>query len=190
MRSAIGGMLCCLLLWLVPASAVTAVSASPWVLVTQPVQAYSALLQQEIHALKKENNQYKQYAIELTAQNDLMKQRLTTLYTIEPPSLFQALPASHHHDFRLWMALSLGLLLWWTVLSTMRDSRQEKNAEEEEYDFLSSEEGVPAKLDLIEAYLTMGDKRSASSVISEVLVLGNSDQRAQAKALLARMDSA
>ena len=38
--------------------------------------------------------------------------------------------------------------------------------------------------------MTMGDKRSASSVISEVLVLGDSAQRAQAKALLARMESA
>lgn len=50
--------------------------------------------------------------------------------------------------------------------------------------FFSSEDEVATKLDLIRAYIDMGDKDSARNILSEVVEEGSDDQKKEAKELL------
>lgn len=58
---------------------------------------------------------------------------------------------------------------------------------EDEYDFINSAEGIPAKLDLARAYIDMDDIESAKDVLKEVIDRGNSLQVQQAKQLLSHI---
>jgi len=55
---------------------------------------------------------------------------------------------------------------------------------DEEYDFMSTEEAMPAKLDLARAYVQMGDAVQAREVLGEILASKNPDYVAQAKVLM------
>lgn len=54
----------------------------------------------------------------------------------------------------------------------------------EEYDFLGSEESIPAKLNLAHAYLEMGNHIAARDVLNEVILKGDLAQQAEARELL------
>lgn len=54
----------------------------------------------------------------------------------------------------------------------------------DEYDFMGSNEGIPAKLDLARAYIDMQDHVAAKQVLQEILSQGDSAQQAAAQALL------
>ncbi len=54
----------------------------------------------------------------------------------------------------------------------------------DEYDFMSSAEGMTAKLDLVRAYIAMGEMTAAKETLTEVLRKGNTEQRQEAKSLL------
>lgn len=53
-----------------------------------------------------------------------------------------------------------------------------------EYDFMGSQEGVGAKLDLARAYIDMGDKQAAKAALEEVMQKGDEKQIAEAKTLM------
>ena len=55
---------------------------------------------------------------------------------------------------------------------------------DEEYDFMSTEEAMPAKLDLARAYVQMGDAVQAREVLEEILASKNPDYVTQARALM------
>lgn len=55
---------------------------------------------------------------------------------------------------------------------------------EDEYDYLGSQEGIAAKLDLARAYIDMGDTTQASHVLKEVIAHGNEEQRFTARKIL------
>ncbi len=55
---------------------------------------------------------------------------------------------------------------------------------EQEYDFMGSKEGVPAKIDLARAYVAMQDYQQAKQVLDDVLAKGNNEQRQAAQAIL------
>ena len=59
--------------------------------------------------------------------------------------------------------------------------------DEDEYDFLNSEEGISAKLDLARAYIDMGDMDIARQVLNEVRQLGKPDEQQQAEKILSDM---
>ncbi len=56
---------------------------------------------------------------------------------------------------------------------------------DDEYDYLGSQEGVSAKLDLARAYIDMGNTEQASQVLEDVINHGNEDQRLAARKILA-----
>ncbi len=60
---------------------------------------------------------------------------------------------------------------------------------ETEYDFMGSDEAIPAKLDLAQAYITMEDFAAATKVLEEVVQRGNEEQQQQAKELLSSIDA-
>lgn len=61
---------------------------------------------------------------------------------------------------------------------------QVEQEEEGEYDFMSSQDAVPIKLDLARAYLEMEDFESVEQVLQTVFQKGNKDQQEEARLLL------
>lgn len=57
-------------------------------------------------------------------------------------------------------------------------------ANEGEYDFMGTNEAIPAKLDLARAYMAMEDHEAAKQVLTEIQKDGNAEQRAQAGKIL------
>lgn len=96
----------------------------------------------------------------------------------------------------------LGLFFLFFLVKRLRNARKKdqinKKAEQlqsqahdpyaadtdDEYDFMNSEEGVVAKLDLARAYIDMGDMDSAQEALQQVLKQGNAVQKQEAQALL------
>ncbi len=56
--------------------------------------------------------------------------------------------------------------------------------EDSEYDFMSSKEAIPAKFNLIEAYISMKQHDLAKKELDWILNIGNVEQRDKAKLLL------
>ncbi|MEE2770106.1 MAG: FimV/HubP family polar landmark protein [Pseudomonadota bacterium] len=61
--------------------------------------------------------------------------------------------------------------------------------QDEEYDFMGSQEAVPARFNLAEAYMQMREFRQAKRVLEGILDQGDSDQRQKASALLSQLPS-
>jgi FimV-like protein len=93
----------------------------------------------------------------------------------------------------------LGLTVLWVltvVLALVRGRRQsvpavipkknepKNNAPQSEYDFMSSSEGIPAKLDLARAYIAMEDYILAKETLVEILNETNEEYHPEAKSLL------
>lgn len=78
----------------------------------------------------------------------------------------------------------------WAVMDKSRSKRTpdpSTNDSSDEYDFMSSDEAIPAKLDLARAYMTMGDHLAAKGVLEEVLARGNAEQKAHAQNLITKI---
>ena len=58
---------------------------------------------------------------------------------------------------------------------------------EDEYDFMGSEEAIPAKLDLARAYVAMEDYKSARKVLEQIAKIGNKDQQTEAREMLLKI---
>lgn len=55
---------------------------------------------------------------------------------------------------------------------------------EAEYDFMATDEAIPAQLDLARSYLAMDDSEQAKAVLEKVMTRGNEAQKNEAKSLL------
>lgn len=64
------------------------------------------------------------------------------------------------------------------------DNAPDDQDTEQEYDFMGSKEGVPAKIDLARAYVAMQDYQQAKQVLDDVLTKGNNEQRQAAQIIL------
>ena len=70
---------------------------------------------------------------------------------------------------------------------TMPELKRE--VKDEEYDFMGSQEAVPARFNLAEAYMQMREFQQAKRVLEGILDQGDSDQRQKASALLSQLPS-
>ena len=107
-------------------------------------------------------------------------------------------------DFKYLIVIFILLLILITLLIPRRDNKRVTQAAmsngekadpntqsqssddddtKDEYDFMGSSEGIPAKLDLARAYLAMEDYQSARTVLEQVKAEGNEAQRQEAKEL-------
>lgn len=94
------------------------------------------------------------------------------------------------------LALSIALLLLGLVIESratipVHARNQEDplyDLEEDEYNYMASEEGIPAKLNLARAYCDMGLPDKARKVLTEITARGDAQQREQARNLLMDMD--
>lgn len=64
-----------------------------------------------------------------------------------------------------------------------------EDSDDDELDFLSDSDETATKLDLARAYIDMGDQEGAREIIKEVMEEGNDEQKTDAEALLARIES-
>lgn len=94
---------------------------------------------------------------------------------VSEESLFdQALSDIDDHDVAL------------TEFDSVED--HEQNLDSDDLDFLGEADEAATKLDLARAYIDMGDMTGARDILSEVVNEGTSDQKAEAKDLLSRID--
>lgn len=94
-----------------------------------------------------------------------------------------------------------GLLIWLAVLTFRRRDKAEvfnhnepyiapeESDIEDEYDYLGSEEGIAAKLDLARAYIDMDDPDQAREALQDVLKSGDASQQAAARELLEQLEA-
>lgn len=78
-----------------------------------------------------------------------------------------------------------------TILPRIDDSAAADEADkelEDEYDFINSTEGIPAKLDLARAYIDMDDMTGAKQILQEVIKYGNSTHQREAQHLLSHIE--
>lgn len=76
-----------------------------------------------------------------------------------------------------------------TQVGGARTSSDDDRDTDDEYDFMGSDEAIPAKLDLANAYITMEDFAAATQVLEEVVERGNKDQQEKAKELLKQISA-
>ena len=98
--------------------------------------------------------------------------------------------------FEIGLALTIGLLLFSFVLDSRSqgsrpatvNSKEILDMDEDEYDYIGSEEAIPAKLNLARAYCDMGLPDKARKVLTEITARGDSKQRETARNMLMDMD--
>lgn len=150
------------------------------------------LMQNTVEQLTAATKNTQQELAEITQQFQVFQQE-----QLNAPNFFEQSLAKINQQSLPWIsggiAVVLALLFTWIMLrrkpklvsAPMTDPDDEEN--EDEYDFLGSEEGIPAKLDLARAYLAMEDFPAATEVLQDVLAKGNHEQRNQAQNLLQEM---
>ena len=67
------------------------------------------------------------------------------------------------------------------------DHLMNESDDKAEYDFMSTQEGINAKLDLARAYIAMEDKAAALQTLKEILSSGNQEQQNHAQQLMAEL---
>jgi pilus assembly protein FimV len=75
------------------------------------------------------------------------------------------------------------------ALTELDNADHEQNLDSDDLDFLGEADEAATKLDLARAYIDMGDMTGARDILSEVVNEGTSDQKAEAKDLLSRIDA-
>lgn len=92
-----------------------------------------------------------------------------------------------------WFLCGISSLLIMAALRSLMPSRKLKkiattnanyDLEENEYDFLGSEEGLPSKLDLARAYIEMNEFKEAEKTLNEIIASRNTEYTSKAKTLL------
>jgi FimV-like protein len=116
----------------------------------------------------------------------------------------QYAPVTPAHDVFLLLIIS-GLMLFLVLAGCMErqpvpDIKKRGNKptplpqikpqqSDEEYDFMASQEAVPARFNLAEAYMQMREYAQAKRVLEGILHQGDPDQRQKASALLSQLPS-
>jgi FimV-like protein len=59
--------------------------------------------------------------------------------------------------------------------------------DQDEYDYMASDESIPSKLDLARVYMDMGDFSAAKNILKDVLLKGNKQQQEGANDLLVKL---
>ena len=62
------------------------------------------------------------------------------------------------------------------------------NIDNNEYDFINSQEGIPARFELANAYCKMGDYKAARKIYKDIVNSGDQSQVSEANMLLEDLD--
>jgi len=129
------------------------------------------------------DEQYQNRTMAIAQQNLIMQKQITALKE-QNIALQNTLNKLINYA---WYTITgfLGLLL--IIILVIKPKKQVIQDEEDEYDFMGSDEGIPAKLDLARAYLDMNDQNAAREVLDEITKQGNEQQQQEAQDLLKRI---
>ena len=180
---------------------------------SQNQQMVQQLDMQQMHSLQQQNHSLQDEINKLTQAMSLMHQQVGTLdaqvVALSKAAIAKPQPITNvTSDKQIWIsflhsiyfkittgiiALLLLALIWKLSARTKQsvsDSKPETEAAIEtiesdaDYDFLSSNDAIPAKLDLARAYIAMEDFSAARAVLNDVLVQGDAEQKRDAQAML------
>lgn len=118
---------------------------------------------------------------QLTALAARLKQQqgiIVSLKSILTPIGFYAVVAAF-----VFLLLLVALLAWprkKTVVNTATDSKPD-------FDYMATADAIPVKLDLVRAYIAMGDTDAAKVALDEVLVVAKGELKQQALSLQAQL---
>ena len=148
--------------------------------------------QERLDTMEQQNQGLRTNIEQINSNLDHLRQELKTLHekSHKQHQIFGFLYSYSQwaHNFfdadglKLLAALALLLIIWWSFLHHKQSKLENTN-----YDFMSGEEGMNAKLDLAQAYIDMNDKESARKVLAEVKGFGNNKQKTKAQELLKKM---
>lgn len=114
------------------------------------------------------------------------------LYDINQLMLDSKLYASNI-PLNSYITIALAIIVWWCclgwVIENLKNDLEQQNKtnaglDPEEFDYLASSEAIPAKFNLVEAYIQMNDIESATQVLCEIIANGNQGQRNKAMSIL------
>lgn len=152
-------------------------------------QTQLAELGERINALEKNINQL--VMAEKQKKNSsvsmffaVVQQRATLLSEYLGQKLFMGIVAG--------IVLILLLLLIFLIMPQRKDGsagypRDDSSSKGDDFDPLSGNEGMAAKLNLARAYIEMGQESKAQAMLYEVLSHGSDDEQAEAKTLLEKI---
>lgn len=159
---------------------------------------------QRLEALSTKNSQLQQEINKLDQAMTLLNQEMNTLNSKlqTGQTISQVNPLGNNQQSFLQSMTSQSAMRYWVIvlavivvllLAMMTIPRNKRSKvpvdgaaddTKDEYDFMGSDEGIPAKLDLARAYLAMGDNDSARNVLAQVMLKGDESQKQSAVDLL------
>lgn len=174
--------------------------------VQQSMQNYRQQMNGRLQQLEQQNAAMQTQLVNLKSQlanakpSTISKVNILPVMQTSSPKTTSYLPNNKVAWWIIWSAAFLIVLLWLPSKKKKENDvaeRQEPTLEnsvdpdlqdiKDEYDFMNSQEAIPAKLDLARAYMDMDDFQSAEHVLQEVIEKGNATERKQAKKLLSEM---
>lgn len=180
--------------------------------VTQSAQMMQQLNMQQLRQLQGQNKALQTEISQLTQAMTIMHQQVVRLGTqvaqrsaISAPQVVAGATLSGsakqfwrqlwQHSVFKWITGAAAVLLLVLIAWGYRQAKPKPDApaqqpQDSDYDFLSSVEAIPAKLDLARAYLAMDDTHAAKRVLSDVMEQGNTEQQKEAQSLLEQMANA
>jgi FimV-like protein len=175
----------------------------------QNQQMTQQLDMQQMHVLQQQNTSLQDQISKMAQAMTLMHQQVAAIgaEVVSLEKVAAALPAQKpaSQGSQLWNSFlhsvyfkivsgALALLLigfvWWLTgrmpitSNTAKPDIAAGADSNADYDFLSSEDAIPAKLDLARAYIAMEDFNASTVVLNDVFVQGNSEQKQEAQTLL------
>ena len=151
----------------------------------QNLEIVARLLNVEFHTLKKvqstnEVNQIKQN--DSASFFQLTYQQIHTYVAKKSKFFWMTLIA-----LTILILLLIKLLIYSHPRNLVKKEKVSNNMEEDEYDFMNSKDAIPAKFDLANAYIQMGNIKEAVHVLTDIIKVGTEKEKKKAQELLQKI---
>jgi len=153
----------------------------------QNLEMVARLLNVEIQSLKRTQTAHNSKQVQQNSAITFFKDKYQQIYTffVNQSDLF-------------WIVLFslLFLILLLVGLFTRHRSKDSpppqkdnvpQDQEEGEYDFMNTKDAIPAKFDLADAYIQMGNIKEAEHVLKDILKIGTDEEKKKAQVLLEKI---
>lgn len=127
------------------------------------------------------------------------QQQMTASSSVVPTGFMHQIESNKPVEYVLYAIMALLVVVILMLIPRRRGSQMqmvtetvgsaaandvEESDTKDEYDFMGSDEAIPAKLDLARAYIAMEDYKAAKQVLAQVTTKGNTEQQAEAQNML------
>jgi len=153
----------------------------------QNLEMVARLLNVEFHSLKKTQStaQVSQPQVKQTNSNTWVKEKYQQIYAyLTSQSKFFWITVI---AILILIALLVKLFMRSHSKDTSKKDQMSTNAEEGEYDFMNTKDAIPAKFDLANAYIQMGNMKEAEHVLTDIMKVGTDEEKKKAQELLQKI---